>query len=108
MLVLELAFHEFAKIFFLQEIASVEKAEKLSEEKKLSEQAQLVFEDEAKLVHPLKKPIQIGELEQVGESEGLDVTSSVQLQTLATSSVAKERSKPDVLKVQHPHMFGVC
>ncbi len=73
----------------------------------MRETAQRVQEDQDKLVHPLKKPLLVGELAP-SEMAETEISEGKILQTSATSSVTKQMTQQDILKVQQPHMFGVC
>jgi len=88
-------------------MASFEKADKFDEDEQVTETAQLVREDQDKLVHPLKKPLIVGELAHSETAEN-EASEGKILQTSATSSVTKAMTQQDILKVQQPHMFGVC
>ena len=88
-------------------MTSYEKADRLAGEQQLStEVAKTGLEDRDKLVLPVQKPLTVGQLEQLAESQTLD--SSVQLQTSsAVTTVTSLKKQPEILKIHQSHMFGV-
>ena len=88
-------------------MTSYEKADRLAGEQQLStEVAKTGLEDRDKLVLPVQKPLTVGQLEQLAESQTLD--SSAQLQTSsAVTTVTSQKKQQEILKIQQSHMFGV-
>ena len=88
-------------------MTSYEKADRLAGEQQLStEVAKTGLEDRDKLVLPVQKPLTVGQLEQLAESQTLD--SSAQLQTSsAVTTVTSQKKQPEILKIHQSHMFGV-
>ena len=88
-------------------MTSYEKTDTLDDEQQHSaEVVKTGLEDRKELVLPVHKPLVVGQLEQLAESQTL--VSSGQLQTTsAVSSVTSQQKQQEILKVQQSHMFGV-
>ena len=92
------------KNIWTQEIATFEKADHYDDKPLAVETATQSKEDKAKLSRPVKKPLVVGRLEQLDQSQTL--VESGQLRTSAVESITEQQIQ-DALKIQQAHMLRV-